>query len=104
MKIAVGADGPEVSAKVSSLGGRAPYYLIAEGGTVVETVKNPFATGGGGSGFSVAFMLAEKGVESVITGGIGERMAEALKSRNVGYREVGDMTVSDVLADGTLAA
>ncbi|MEA3249261.1 MAG: NifB/NifX family molybdenum-iron cluster-binding protein [Patescibacteria group bacterium] len=98
MKIAVAAEGPEALAQVSSMGGRAPYYLIAEDGKIVEIVKNPFSHGSGGAGFSVAYMLAEKGVELVIAGKIGDKMVQALESRNVGYREAGGQSVSEVLS------
>lgn len=96
MKIAVATEGKAVESRVSSKGGRAPYYLIFEGGKIVESIKNPFAVGAGGAGFSVAYMLAEKGVKKVVAGQIGANMVSALKDKDIIFIEAGD---SDICAD-----
>ena len=66
MKIAVASEGKSLNSMISSRAGRAPFYLIFEGKSLIEVVKNPFAVGGGGAGWSVAYMLSEKGVDLVI--------------------------------------
>lgn len=87
MRIAVASLGKDEDSEVSDKAARAPYYLIFEGGKLAESLKNPFAMGGGGAGFAVAKMLADKGVKLVIAGNFGGNMASALEEREVGYRE-----------------
>ena len=83
MKIAIAADNDTEEANISSMGGRAPYYLIFEDKKLMEAIKNPFAIGGGGAGWSVAHMLAEKEVQIVILGKIGPNMASALTEKGI---------------------
>jgi len=98
MKIAIASEGESVDSAVSSLGGRAPYYLIFDNNELAETIKNPFAVGGGGAGWSVAHLLAEKGVEKVIAGKIGPNMAQALENKNLKFEEAPDKTVAEAIA------
>jgi len=87
MKIAVASEGKDLDSEISERGGRAPFYLVFEDKKLVETIKNPFATGGGGAGFSVAYMLAEKKVGLVIAGKVGGNMVSALKEKEIEFRE-----------------
>jgi predicted Fe-Mo cluster-binding NifX family protein len=57
MKIAIASEKDNIESIVSNRGGRSKYYLIFENKTKIETLKNPFAIGGGGAGFSVIEML-----------------------------------------------
>jgi predicted Fe-Mo cluster-binding NifX family protein len=79
MITAVAAEGSAPDAPVSDLGARAPYYLLFEKGEMKEAVKNPFAVGGGGAAFSVAHLLAEKGVTRFVSGEIGPNMQDVLE-------------------------
>ena len=88
MKIAIASEGKTKESKISERGGRAPYYLIFENNELIETIKNPFATGGGGAGWSVAFMLADKKINKVIAGRIGPNMITALEQKNIEFKEV----------------
>ncbi len=87
MKIAIASEGEKVDSEISESGGRALYYLIFENKKVVETIKNPFAIGSGGAGWSVAHMLAEKKVNLVIAGKIGPNMEAALKQKKIKFKE-----------------
>ncbi len=87
MKIAIASEGKNEDSGISQQGGRAPYYLIFEDKKLIETIKNPFATGGGGAGFSVAYMLADKNVNLVIAGKIGGNMQTALKEKKIAFEE-----------------
>ena len=87
MKTAIASEGKDIESNVSERGGRAPYYLIFEDKKLIETIKNPFATGGGGAGFSVAYMLADKKVSLVIAGKIGGNMESALKEKGIKFKE-----------------
>lgn len=83
MKVAVASLGTDENAEISPVGGRAPYYLIFENGRLVEVVSNPFRMGGGGAGFGVAKMLADKGVNVVVVGRVGPNMELALKEKGI---------------------
>ena len=86
MKIAIASEGENIDSDISIRGGRAPFYLIFENKKLIETIKNPFAIGGGGAGFSVAFMLADKKVNLVIAGKIKENMLTALTEKGIKFR------------------
>ena len=87
MKIAVASEGKGLDSEVSERGGRAPFYLVFEDKKLIETVRNPFASGGGGAGFSVAYMLADKKVELVVAGKVGGNMVSALKEKGLEFKE-----------------
>ena len=87
MKIVIASDGKDENSEISSRGARAPFYLIFEKGKLVETIKNPFAIGGGGAGWSVAHMLADKKVDLVIAGRVGPNMEMALKEKGLKSKE-----------------
>ena len=87
MKIAVASEGKDLDSEISGRGGRAPFYLVFEEGKLIETIKNVFAAGGGGAGFSVAYMLADKKVNLVISGKVGGNMISALKEKGIEFRE-----------------
>ena len=88
MKIAIASEENNENGQVSDRAGRATYYLIFdENKKLLETIKNPFSVGGGGAGFSVAKMLADKGINTVIATKLGGNMAGALNDRDVGHKE-----------------
>ena len=97
MKIAIASEGKEIESKVSDMGGRAPYYLIFKGKKLIEVIKNPFAIGSGGAGFSVAHMLAEKKVDSVVAGKIGGNMESALSKKGIKFKEVSGKVIDVVV-------
>jgi len=87
MKIAIASEGKTREGEISERGGRAPFYLIFEDKKLVKTIKNPFAVGSGGAGWSVAYMLADEKVDLVIAGKIGGNMKTALKEKNLKFKE-----------------
>ncbi len=88
MKIAIASEEKTKKGKVSLRGGRAPFYLIFEDKKLVEVIKNPFAIGGGGAGWSVAYMLANKKIDLVVAGRLGPNMEFALKEKGLKFKEV----------------
>ena len=97
MKIAIASEGKDEDSEVSQRGGRAPYYLIFEDKKLIEVIKNPFATGSGGAGFSVAYMLADKKVDLVIAGKFGGNMESALKEKGIKFKEESGKKVKEIV-------
>ena len=97
MKIAIASDGEDENSQVSEISGRAPFYLVFEEGKLVKTIKNPFAKGGGGAGFSVAKMLENEKVDLVISGKFGPNVSNALTSANIKFKELTNKTVKQAL-------
>lgn len=88
MKIAVASVGKDENSQISPRPGRARFYLLYDDGSLTEVLSNPFSRGGGGAGFGVAKMLADKGVCVVIGGAFGDKMEGALKVRGVKYLQM----------------
>ena len=89
MQIAIASLGKDENSEVSERAGRAPYYLIFNGkGELLEKIKNPFAVGGGGAGFAVAKMLADKEVDIVVAGSFGPNMTGAMEGRGLKCKEM----------------
>ena len=89
MKIAIASVGRDEEAEISPRPGRARFYLLYdETGELLEVISNPFSRGGGGAGFGVAKMLADKGVDIVIGGKFGENMEGALRGRGLRYHKM----------------
>jgi len=89
MRIAVASTGKDDTSEVSPRPGRSRFYLIFDtDGHLVEVLSNPFSRGGGGAGFGVAKMLADKGVDIVVGGQFGEKMEGALTGRGLKYLQM----------------
>ena len=99
MKIAIASSGDNENSEVSPVSGRAPYYLIYEDKKLLEVVKNPFAIGGGGAGFSVAQMLSNKGVEMVVSGKFGPNIVNALEGKGIKMKEMYDKSVKEAIEE-----
>lgn len=101
MIIAVATQSKQTDSEVFTQGGRAPYFLLfADDGSLIEAIKNPFAVGGGGAGFGVAKMLADRNVDIVVAGKMGENMIGALEARGMKGVEFSG-TVTDALSTTT---
>ena len=88
MKIAVATLSKRTNSQIADNAGRAPYYIVfGEEGEYLESMSNPFHIGGGGAGFGVAKMLADKGVSIVVAGKLGANMKAALISRGLEFQE-----------------
>ena len=80
--IAVASDGKTLKDSVSQVAARCPYFLFIDGtGKLLETVDNPYADTRGSAGVSAANFLAEKNVTIVVAGSFGNKMKDALKTR-----------------------
>lgn len=97
MKIAIASEGKDMESEISLKAGRSPYYLIFENKKLIEKIKNPFAIGSGGAGWSVAYMLADKKVDLVIAGKIGANMEAALKEKGIKFKEESGKKVKEII-------
>ncbi len=72
MRIAVTATGSDLESTVESRFGRCPYFIIIEPDTMhFEAVENPNIAAGGGAGIQSAQLMADKDVQTVLTGNCG---------------------------------
>jgi predicted Fe-Mo cluster-binding NifX family protein len=84
VKIAIAALQKGKESEISAQAGKSPLYLIFnERGELLEELKNPFTVGGGGAGFGVAKMLADREVDAVAAGKFGANMTDALRERGI---------------------
>jgi len=97
MRIAIAAQDKNLDSPTSSVAGRAPYYLIFDGKELAEVMENPYAQGGGGAGWGVAKMLADKEVELVLVEQAGSNLEQALEEKGVQIKKISSGTVKKVL-------
>jgi predicted Fe-Mo cluster-binding NifX family protein len=97
MKIAVAVTKKGETSPISDQPGRAAFFLVFdEEGRLLETLKNPFSRGGGGAGFGVAKMLADRQVDLVVAGKFGGNMTGALEERGLRHLEMQGAAVEAV--------
>ncbi len=94
MRVAISSIGKDINSEVSQVFARCPYFIIAEIENKeikkTETIENESAKQFGGAGISASQKVAEKNVNSVITGNIGPKASMVLKQFNIGvYRGSG---------------
>jgi len=84
MKIAVSATGPSLDAEVDPRFGRCAYFLFVETeGWSFEAVANANVTLGGGAGVQSGQLVAEKGVEYLLTGNCGPNAYRTLEAAGI---------------------
>lgn len=98
MNIAITATGPALDAKVDPRFGRCPYFLIVNTDNMnLEAVENTSVTLGGGAGIQSAQLMAEKGVQFVLTGNCGPNAYQTLSAAGIGVIIGCSGTVADVV-------
>jgi predicted Fe-Mo cluster-binding NifX family protein len=84
MKIAVSAAAPSIDADVEPRFGRCPYFVIVDPDTMVfEAVENASKMAAGGAGIASGQMIAEKGIEAVLTGNCGPNAYRVLSAAGI---------------------
>jgi len=84
MNIAITATEPSLDAKVDPRFGRCPYFLIVDADTLkFEAVENANLMLGGGAGIQSAQLMAEKGVQFVLTGNCGPNAYQTLSAAGI---------------------
>lgn len=79
MKVCVTAQGDNLDAPVDPRFGRCQYFVIVDPDTLqYEAVVNPNVDARGGAGIQSGQIMAEKGVEAVVTGNVGPNAYQTL--------------------------
>lgn len=84
MKIAISATGSGLEAEVEPRFGRCPYFIIVDTDTMkFEVMDNSSAMAAGGAGISAGQMVANKGVQAVLTGNCGPNAYQVLSAAGI---------------------
>jgi len=108
MRIAISATGPTLDAEVDPRFGRCRYFIISDTETEeFEALDNTSASAAGGAGIATAQMIADKGVEAVLTGNCGPNAHGVLSSAGIRIVTGVSGKISDAIEEyklGTFAA
>ena len=84
MKIAVSAAGESLDAQIDPRFGRCPYFVIVDSETMkFEAIANTASGAMSGAGIQAAQLVANKGVQAVLTGSVGPNAFQALSSAGI---------------------
>jgi predicted Fe-Mo cluster-binding NifX family protein len=98
VKVAITSQGDSLDAQVDLRFGRCPYFIIVDLETrKIEAIPNPASGATGGAGPQAAQIIADKGVEVVITGNVGPNAFQTLKAANVKIYKEAFGTVQETL-------
>lgn len=96
MKIAVSATGNTMESRMDQRFGRAASFIVVETETMdFKAVDNAAAASSGGAGISAAQMVADTGVEAVVTGNVGPNAMNVLKAANIAIYRGSAATVKE---------
>ncbi|WP_022854062.1 NifB/NifX family molybdenum-iron cluster-binding protein [Thermodesulfatator atlanticus] len=98
MKIAITAQGNDLSAPFDPRFGRAQYFIIYDTETdSFEAIANEAVNAPQGAGIAAANYLAEKGISLLITGNCGPKAFAVLSAAGIKVAQVDVATVEDAL-------
>jgi len=84
MRIAISATGATLDADVDPRFGRCQHFIIADPETMeFEALDNSNAMAAGGAGISTAQMIADKGIQVVLTGNCGPNAYQVLSASGI---------------------
>ena len=84
MKIAVTATGAGMDAKVDPRFGRCAYFVIVETDDMsFKAAENPNVAAGSGAGIGAGQLMAEEGVQAVLTGNVGPNAYRTLNAAGI---------------------
>lgn len=101
MKLCITSTGKELEAKTDARFGRAAYFLIIDTDTnALEVVENTAAASVQGAGIGAAQLVADKGVDGVLTGRVGPNALVAFRASGIELFEgvSSEDTVKEALA------
>ena len=84
MKLAVSATGDTLDSEIDPRFGRFQYFIIVDTETMAfEAVGNSSSMSAGGAGIAAGQMIAEKGVEVILTGNCGPNAYQTLSAAGI---------------------
>ena len=84
MRIAISATGSSLDAEVDPRFGRCQYFILVDPETMqFEAIENSSAMAAGGAGISAGQMIADKGVQAVLTGNCGPNAYQVLSAAGI---------------------
>jgi predicted Fe-Mo cluster-binding NifX family protein len=84
MRIAISATGPGLDDEVDPRFGRCGHFVIVDPETMeIEHVENTNVMASGGAGIATAQMVANKGVQAVLTGNCGPNAFQTLAAAGI---------------------
>jgi predicted Fe-Mo cluster-binding NifX family protein len=84
MKICITSTGPTLDSDMDPRFGRCQYFLFIDSDTrALEAVENPNLSASGGAGIQSAQLVANKGVEALITGQVGPNAFTTLQAAGI---------------------
>lgn len=84
MKIAISASAQDLSSPVDPRFGRCPYYIFIDPDSMqFEVLENPNITSAHGAGIQAAQLVANKGVNVLLTGSCGPNAFQTLQAAGV---------------------
>jgi predicted Fe-Mo cluster-binding NifX family protein len=98
MKIAISSTEPSPDAQIDLRLGRCRCFAIVDDdGDTYDYIDNEAAARGGGAGLQAAQMIADAGVNAVITGNIGPNASSVLETAGIKMYLCNSGTISEVL-------
>lgn len=99
MKIAITASEKNgMEAKVDMHFGRTRYFAIVDTDSMeVDFIENQGASAQSGAGIQAAQIVADKGVEGVVSGNFGPKAFQALKAANIKLYSFNGGTINEVI-------
>jgi predicted Fe-Mo cluster-binding NifX family protein len=84
VKIAISAEGPSLDAAVDPRFGRCAYFIVVETASGrFEAVQNGGGSRTGGAGIQSAQLLAQQGIQAVLTGNCGPNAYQTLEAAGI---------------------
>jgi predicted Fe-Mo cluster-binding NifX family protein len=97
MKIAISATGKDLDSQIDPRFGRCQYFIFLDPETMeFEAAENQGSAAMGGAGVQAAQLVAQKGVNALITGNLGPNAASALSASRIKVYLVPGGTVKEV--------
>jgi len=96
MRIAVTSMGANLDSQVDPRFGRCQYFIIVDPESMqFEAVQNPNIQAGSGAGIATAQMIAQKGVDTVLTGNVRYKSCDrSIWNSKASYRAVQEWSAS----------
>lgn len=84
MKLCVTSSGQSLDDIMDPRFGRCQYFIISDTDNLqFEAIQNPAASAGGGAGIQAAQLIANKGVEALVTGNVGPNAYNTLTAAGI---------------------